>query len=264
MASNEMTETPVRLNYTLKGEGEAVILMHGMFGSYSNLGMVSRYLADHYHTISVDLRNHGDSPHTSTMSYPAMAEDVLTLMDSLGLDRACLLGHSMGGKVAMQMALTYPERVAKLVVADISPVHYGARHDEVLDGLKALDEASIKSRNQAREILESFVSEPGVSSFLLKNVYRLENGEFDLKINLAAIFASYFDELTLPPTGQPFHGPVLFVKGENSPYIQDSHKEEILHLFPKATLKILAKTGHWLHAERPEAFNHIVRDFLAK
>ena len=259
-----MTDTPVALNYTLKGIGEPVILMHGMFGSLSNLGVVSRFLAETYQTIAVDLRNHGDSPHTPTMSYPGMAEDIISLMESLNLERAHFVGHSMGGKVAMQIALTRPDRVRKVVVADIAPVLYGSRHDDVLKGLKALDETVIQSRNHARDILESYVDEAGVSSFLLKNVYRQENGEYGLKINLAAILASYFDELTLPPVGDPFDGPILFVKGENSPYIQREHKDEILRLFPSAALKIIAKTGHWLHAERPDAFNRIVQDFLAE
>ncbi|MEM7284595.1 MAG: alpha/beta fold hydrolase [Pseudomonadota bacterium] len=259
-----MAENAMELNFKQKGDGQPIILMHGMFGSLSNLGVVSRHFANEYHTISVDLRNHGDSPHTPNMSYPEMANDVLALMDKIGIKQAHLLGHSMGGKVAMQLALTHPSRADKVVVADISPVQYGARHDDVLAGLTALNEQDIQSRNHARDILEKYVSEAGVSSFLLKNVHRREDGTFGLKINLNAILDNYFDSLTLAPKGESYEGQVLFVKGQNSPYIEESHRPEILRLFPKAELKIIHNTGHWLHAERPDTFNRVVESFLSK
>ncbi len=240
-----------------------MILMHGMFGSLSNLGLVTRALADSHSVIAVDLRNHWDSPHSTSMDYPCLADDIVELMDDLNLDQADLLGHSMGGKVAMQVALNYPERVNKLIIADIAPVDYKPdRHGGVLEGLSLLATTRPNSRKEADRLLADHVNETSVRAFLLKNLVRAEDGRFDLRLNMEGIVANYFDTLTLAPTGEPFSGPVLFIKGENSAYIQDKHRSEVVRLFPNAQFKMIANTGHWLHAEKPETFNKIVRTFL--
>jgi esterase len=253
----------VKITFSIQGEGQPIILMHGMFGSLSNLGVVGRDLAKHYKVIAVDLRNHGESPHSMEMDYPVMAEDIIELMDNLELPQAHLLGHSMGGKIAMQVALNYPARVNRLIVADIAPVTYKPdRHGGVLEGLKTLATARPSSRKEADQLLATYVEESSTRAFLLKNLIRKEDGCFGLRLYLAGILDNYYDNLTLAPTGRPFAGPTLFIKGENSAYIQDKHKEEVLRLFPKAQLKVIASAGHWLHAEKPETFNKIVRDFL--
>jgi len=253
----------VKLNYSIEGSGQPVILMHGMFGSLSNLGVVARPLTDNYTVISVDLRNHGASPHSLEMDYACMADDIIELMDDLKLSQAALLGHSMGGKVGMQVALNHPERVDKLIAADIAPVAYKPdRHGGVLEGLTALAEKRPDSRKEADQLLTTFVDEPSIRAFLLKNLIRGADGKFDLRLYMDGIIGNYYDTLTLAPTGEPFPGPVLFIKGEDSAYIQDKHRSEVLRLFPHAQLKVIAKTGHWLHAEKPGAFNKIVRSFL--
>ena len=253
----------MKLNYSTQGSGKPIILMHGMFGSLSNLGLIGRALLDSYTVISVDLRNHGESPHSLVMDYPCMANDIIDLMDNLGLHQASLLGHSMGGKIAMQIALNHPKQVHKLIVADIAPVDYKPdRHGGVLDGLTVLTEKRPASRREADLLLASYVEEAPVRAFLLKNLSRAEDGKFDLRLNMEGIVANYYDTLTLAPTGEPFSGPTLFIKGENSAYIQDKHRSEVLRLFPNAQLKVIAKTGHWLHSEKPDTFNKIVQDFL--
>lgn len=237
--------------------------MHGMFGSLSNLGVVGRVLADSYKVIAVDLCNHGDSPHSQEMGYPSMATDIIELMDDLNLPKADLLGHSMGGKIGMQVAMNYPNRVNKLIVADIAPVEYKPdRHGGVLEGLTALADARPASRKDADQLLATYVHEASVRAFLLKNLIRDKDGKFDLRLYMDGIVANYYDTLTLAPTGEPSPAPTLFIKGEDSAYIQDKHRSEVLRLFPRAQLKVIANTGHWLHAEKPETFNKIVGDFL--
>ena len=237
--------------------------MHGMFGSLSNLGVIGRALSDNYKVIAVDLRNHGESPHSLEMNYPCMANDVIKLMDNLAIPKATLLGHSMGGKIAMQIALNHPERINKLILADIAPVNYKPdRHEGVLEGLQSLKETRPASRKEADKNLENYVEEASTRAFLLKNLVREDDGRFGLHLYMDGIVDNYYDTLTLAPTGKPFSGPTLFIKGEDSAYIQDKHRSEVLRLFPSAELKIIANTGHWLHAEKPETFNNIVSNFI--
>lgn len=237
--------------------------MHGMFGSLSNLGVTGRALTANYKIIAVDARNHGESPHSLEMDYPSMANDIIELMDDLAIEQTNLLGHSMGGKIAMQVALNHPDRVNKLIVADIAPVVYKPnRHGDVLEGLQALSETRPTSRKKADQLLSTYVEENSVRAFLLKNLVREKDGQFGLRLYMEGIVGNYYDTLTLAPTGKPFLGPTLFIKGEDSAYIQDKHRNEVLRLFPKVQLKVIANTGHWLHAEKPETFNKVVQMFL--
>lgn len=261
----------VELNYRITGDGPALILLHGLFGSLDNLGGVARRLQDQWQIHALDQRNHGGSPHTPDMDYPAMARDVIAYMDARGLEKASILGHSMGGKTAMQVALMAPERVERLVVADISPVSYQPRHDAVLEGLTSLDLNRIRSRKEADEALSAHVEMPQVRQFLLKNLERIPDDEqqeskasYRWRLNLSAIEACY-DRLTKAPEGdQPFEGPVMFVKGSDSPYIQEKHRDAIRQLFPNAELRVIEGTGHWLHAEKTDTFASLCRRFLAK
>ena len=259
----------VELNYRITGDGPPLILLHGLFGSLDNLGGISRRLQDHWQVHALDQRNHGSSPHTDTMDYPAMADDVLAYMDARGLEKASILGHSMGGKTAMQVALQASDRVDRIIVADIAPVTYPPRHDAVLEGLKAVDLSSIRSRQDADSVLADYVDEPGVRQFLLKNLVRVtdderneSSGPYRWRLNLPAIEQCY-PKLALAPEGdRPFEGPVLFIKGADSAYIQEKHRDEIRRLFPNADLRIIAGTGHWLHAEKPDSFAALCRRFL--
>ncbi|KPP99282.1 alpha/beta fold hydrolase [Marinobacter sp. HL-58] len=261
----------VELNYRITGDGSPLILLHGLFGSLENLGGISRRLQDQWQIHALDQRNHGSSPHTDTMDYPSMADDVLAYMDARGLDRAAILGHSMGGKTAMQLALQAPERVDRIIVADIAPVTYHPRHDAVLEGLTAIDTGAIRSRQDADRLLAEYVEEPGVRQFLLKNLVRVADNErndypglYRWRLNLPVI-AQCYPKLALAPEGDgPFEGPVLFIKGADSAYIQEKHRDEIRRLFPNADLRIMTGTGHWLHAEKPDSFAALCRRFLTE
>ncbi|WP_372995300.1 alpha/beta fold hydrolase [Marinobacter sp.] len=260
----------VALNHRITGEGPPLILLHGLFGSLDNLGGIARRLEDQWQIHALDERNHGSSPHTDAMDYPAMAADVITYMDAQSLDRASLLGHSMGGKVAMQVALQAPERVEKLIVADIAPVTYKLRHDAILEGLTGMDLSDVGSRQDADKLMAGFVEEPGVRQFLLKNLERIpreqqkEGGPvFRWRLNLPVIDACY-ENLARAPEGEgPFEGPVLFLKGADSAYIQEKHRDAIQRLFPQAQLRIIQGTGHWLHAEKADSFAALCRRFLS-
>lgn len=259
----------VELNYRITGDGSPLILLHGLFGSLENLGGISRRLQDQWQIHALDQRNHGSSPHTDTMDYPSMADDVLAYMDARGLDKAAILGHSMGGKTAMQLALQAPERVDRIVVADIAPVNYHPRHDAVLEGLTSIDTGSIRSRQDADRLLAEYVEEPGVRQFLLKNLVRVTDDErndypglYRWRLNLPVIRQCYLKLAEAPEGDHPFEGPVLFIKGADSAFIQEKHRDEIRRRFPNADLRIIAGTGHWLHAEKPDSFAALCRRFL--
>ncbi|MFL0796937.1 MAG: alpha/beta fold hydrolase [Cellvibrionaceae bacterium] len=262
--AKDTAATETKATTTTSNTDIPVILMHGMFGSLSNLGVLARPLTEAgYRVISVDLRNHGLSPHEHDMSYAHMAADIVELLDDLQLSKAYLLGHSMGGKVGMQVAMNYPDRVAKLIVADISPVTYSVdRHGGILEGLRVLAANKLTSRQHADQLLAEYEADKGVRAFLLKNLYRKDEGHFGLRLNLDSVIANYCDVLTQAPTGNPFEGETLFLKGENSAYIQEKHRDEVMRLFPEVQLKVIADTGHWLHAEKPEMVSRQVLSFL--
>lgn len=259
----------VELNHRITGEGAPLILLHGLFGSLENLGGIARKLQDEWQVHALDERNHGSSPHCDTMDYPAMAGDVIAYMDKQGIDKASLLGHSMGGKVAMQVALIAPERVEKIIVADIAPVTYKPRHDAILEGLTSTDLATVKSRADADHHLAEYVDTPSIRQFLLKNLVRVPKEEqtpdgpvFRWRMNLAVINDLYGNLAKAPEGEGPFNGLVLFIKGADSAYIQEKHRDEIQRLFPKAELRIIRDTGHWLHVDKTDTFTALCRRFL--
>ncbi len=250
------------LHHNVIGTGQPIILLHGLFGMGDNLSMIAKPLSAYYQVYQLDLRNHGRSPRAKSMSFVEMAMDVLDFMDSQQLEQPHILGHSLGGKVAMQLALQQPERVNCLLVADIAPVFYSGNHDEVFAGLTAVDLSSIDSRRDAEQVLKGYINEPGLRLFLLKSLYRNEHGGFSWRMNIDALQRCYEELRSANISDQPFLGPTLFIKGENSGYIQEKHRDTIKRLFPNAQLKIIHNTGHWLHAEKPVAFNNVVKRFL--
>ncbi|MCH8499345.1 MAG: alpha/beta fold hydrolase [Marinobacter sp.] len=254
----------VDLYSKVSGQGIPLVVMHGLFGSLENLGAVTRRLEDDFEIHALDLRNHGRSGHAPVMDYPSMAADVVAYLDARGLDQVALLGHSMGGKTAMEVALAHPARVRHLIVADIAPVTYHPRHDAILEGLSAIDPAQLGSRQEAEARLASYVESAGIRQFLLKNLVRGEDSQFRWRLNLPAIQACY-SQLAAGPTAEgPFEGPALFIKGADSKYIQEKHQAEVRRLFPNASLRIIPDTGHFLHAEKPEVFTALCRRFLAE
>jgi esterase len=249
------------LHYSEQGSGgPTVVLLHGLFGSGDNLGALARALAPDYRVISADLRNHGRSPHSATMTLAELAGDVLALLDALGLEWVHLVGHSLGGKVAMQLALNAPARVGRLVCADIAPVQYAPHHQGIFAGLQAVDLAALNQRGDADVVLARYVDEVPVRQFLLKSLYRDEEG-FHWRFDLGSLIANY-DEVLAAPAGRPFAGPTLFIKGGDSDYLLPEHAAQVEVLFPNFRVKVIEGTGHWLHGEKPVVFNKLVKDFL--
>ena len=249
------------LHTEITGQGQAIVLIHGLFGSYENLGVIARALAGQWQVINLDMRNHGRSGWHDSMSYALMAEDVKETLDHLGLEQVMLLGHSMGGKIAMEFALRYPDRVNKLILADISPVQNKPRHLEILSALDGIELDNLQSRQQADQQLALSVTETGVRQFLLKSLYK-EGERFRWRFNVKALIANYLQLLAAPSSKGPYPGPTLFIKGAESDYLLPEHQHQIQQLFPHSKAKVIMGTGHWLHAEKPVAFAKIVTDFL--
>lgn len=249
------------LNFQQSGTGPNIILIHGLFGSLENLNMVAKHLSQNFCVTQVDVRNHGRSFHENNMEYSELAQDVIKVMDNLNIDSAHILGHSMGGKIAMQLALTHPQRVEKLIVADIAPVKYPPHHQEILKGLQAIDLSLVKNRNDADKQLATYVDNAGVRQFLLRNLTQ-QNGLFSFKCNLAYITQCYGQIMKAYQGSESFDQPTLFIKGSLSDYIKAEYRDSILTLFPNSKAKIIQGAGHWLHAEKTTAFNKIVSDFL--
>lgn len=250
------------LNYQQLGSGKDIILIHGLFGRLENLNMVAKALSESYRVTSVDVRNHGDSFHSELMDYPSMAKDIVVIMQHLAIESAIVLGHSMGGKIAMELALTYPERVDKLIVADIAPVEYPPHHNQIIDGLKAIDLSSVKGRKDADKQLANYVDNLSVRQFLLGNLAS-KNGQFIFKCDIENIDKNYPNIMRTYQGSNTYSGPTLFIKGANSDYILPEHRAEILRLFPQSRARVIQGAGHWLHAEKTIAFNRSVTSFLA-
>lgn len=251
----------MKLNFRKTGTGKPLVILHGLFGSADNWMSIAKGLEENYTLYLLDQRNHGDSPHSDTWNYKAMAADLKEFMEAEGLQKASFLGHSMGGKTVMKFALTYPEMVDKLVVADIAPRPYPVHHQTILEALNAVDIQNLKSRKEAEDKLAEYIPERGIRQFLLKNLTRKE-GAFEWKINLPIItkqIENVGEEIT---ADKPFVGPALFMGGANSDYIQSSDKEDIENLFPENHIIHIKNTGHWLHAEQPEAVISTLKTFL--
>lgn len=239
-----------------------LVLIHGLFGSLENLNMVAKPLSEHFKVTSLDVRNHGQSFHENDMDYSNLAQDVVDTLDSLGIEKSHVLGHSMGGKIAMQLATHYPEKIDKLIVADISPVAYPSHHQQIIAGLQSIDLGSINKRADADKQLAAFVDNIGVRQFLLRNLnFSGESPAF--KCNLDFIANCYPQIMKGLDGDVSFSGETLFIKGGNSDYITKEHQPVIVKYFPQSKAKIIQGAGHWLHAEKTVAFNKIVNDFLS-
>lgn len=248
------------LHFKVAGEGKPLVLLHGLFGSLENLGAIARLLASEFTVYSVDLPNHGRSSHNSGVDLAFMADAVWQWMAQEGLPGAGIVGHSLGGKVAMEVALAHPDHIAKLVVIDVAPVPYPPRHHDVFAGLNAIRPAELASRAEAEAFMAPHVKEPAVRSFLLKNLVKGEEG-FRWRMNLKDIQREYPKLIDENRADGVFEAPVLFLKGEASDYILPDYHEAITGRFPAAQFKVIADTGHWLHAEKPELVATLIRKF---
>lgn len=251
----------MKLFFQQYGSGEPLIIIHGLLGSLDIWHTLSKTFATSFRVLAVDLRNHGRSPHSDTFTYTAMAGDVLELMDAQHIASAYLLGHSMGGKVAMQFAVSYPERVDKLVVVDIAPRAYSRIHDEILEALISLNLTGLQSRQAVEGELARKIPDSAVRQFLMKNLTRDPSGAFSWKANLDVISRNYEEIAREINATRSFSKPTLFVKGDRSDYLLASDIPFIHRLFPTAVV-LSVDTGHWIHAESPNRFADVVLNFL--
>jgi esterase len=241
-------------------DNNPLIILHGFFASSRNWRQIAQRLADRFHVYVPDMRNHGVSPQHPVMDYPAMAADLLRFIDDRGLKTASLLGHSMGGKVAMWFALTSPDRVGKLIVADIAPVSYQHSFDNTVEALKALPLAEISNRKQAEMLLESRIPELSYRQFLLQNLI-LKDGKYCWRLDLDIFQRTAHHIAAFPGADHltPYIGKTLFLAGADSDFVKP---KDIDLLFLMGTLSTIANAGHWLHVQQPDDFTALVEDFL--
>lgn len=244
------------------GVGKPLFIFHGLFGMLDNWHNVAQKLSENYTVYSVDLRNHGQSPHSHEMNYELMADDIANLLVKLKLEKAHILGHSMGGKAVMTFALKYPTMVEKLIVADIGIKGYKRGHDDIFDAIIPLNLSEFDSRGDIDKHLQPALANFGVRQFILKNLNRREEGGYEWKMNLESIYKNYENITAGIESETTFGGETLFMRGGKSNYVSDEDWSEIEQLFTNAELKTIEGAGHWVHAEKPDAVVELVTEFL--
>lgn len=251
------------LHSLIIGEGEKdLLILHGFLGMGDNWKTHAKHWATQgWRVHLIDQRNHGRSFWSDDFNYDFMAEDLLKYFDAHKIAEATLLGHSMGGKVAMQFACTNPEKVTQLIVADIAPKAYPPHHQQILNGLAALNFSQITSRKEADQTLSNFIKEAGIRQFLLKNIYRVTPTQLGLRINIAVLKNASDQIGTSLSQEMQYPGKTLFLKGEHSGYIEAGDELLLQHHFPQNTLVTIEKAGHWLHAENPMAFGQAIANW---
>jgi pimeloyl-ACP methyl ester carboxylesterase len=252
----------MQLHFKQLGRGEPLVLLHGLFGQADNWFGVAPKLADQFHVFVPDLRNHGHSPHHPEMDYPLMAADVEKFFAAQKIENARVIGHSMGGKVAMQFALDFPARVKKLVVVDMAPRAYRRIHDPIFAALLALDLPPFQTRQEIEDALAPAIPSLNLRRFLLKNLGRDEHGKFYWKMNVRGVAANYARLGEVLKDGGTYAGPTLFIRGGKSDYIKADDEPQIRRLFPAAQIQTIPAAGHWVHADAPEEFLRLALDFL--
>lgn len=254
----------MQLHYAEYGEGYPLLILHGLFGSLENWQTLSRQFARCYHVFALDLRNHGHSPHSGVLNYAVMAEDVREFMQAHALSSAYILGHSMGGKVAMQFALTWPEQVAKLVVVDIAPRASAPQLEYIFQALLSLDLRVFRTRKEIDHALAKRIPDESLRGFLLKNVTHNQDGKFEWGIDLQAIHDNYPEINRGIESRTRFDKPVLFIRGERSDYVTERDTGAIRRMFPYSKIVTVPGVGHWVHAEARRRFARIVVAFLGQ
>lgn len=250
------------LHYQSLGNGRPIIILHGLFGSSDNWLSIARVLAEHHKVYLLDQRNHGDSFHSDDFNFKVMADDLKNFIEQHTIDDPVIIGHSMGGKVAMHFAVNYPALYDRMIVVDISPKAYPVHHKKILEGLTSINLESLKSRKEADDQLSEYVKDKAERQFLLKNLARKENGNYEWKLNLPVINEQ------IENMGKGLEGRLasdkstLFLRGEKSDYIRNEDSISIEAFFPNFEVKTIEGAGHWVHAEQPQHFLKAVNDFI--
>ena len=256
----------MKLFYRKYGQGQPIIILHGLFGQCDNWQTAAKGLAENgFEVYAVDQRNHGLSPHSDEFNYKVMSNDLNELISDLGFGKAILMGHSMGGKIALQFAVDHPERINKLIVADIAPKYYPPHHQQVITAVRAVDFDLVKTRKEAEETLSKYLPDYSTKQFLLKNIYWKTETQLDWRFNVDAITKNIEEvgkeiEFNRIFTKQDFD--TLFIRGGNSRYILDSDIPDIRIPFPDAELVTIEGAGHWLHADKPKEFLEAITQFI--
>jgi pimeloyl-ACP methyl ester carboxylesterase len=254
----------MQLAFRKYGSGQPLLILHGLFGQSDNWNTLAKRFGDSgFEVYTIDQRNHGLSPHSDEFSYDLMADDIHEFIGEHSLKKMILLGHSMGGKTAMFFALKYPGVLDKLVVADMAPIRYKPHHNEVLKALHSVDFSKVTTRKEAESVLNEYIPDFGTKQFLLKNIYWKDSASnvMDWRFDLDSITKNY-DEILAEVPQKSCDTPSLFVRGEKSNYVTNADLPEIERRFPNYTLKTIESAGHWLHAEKPDAFFECVMDFI--
>lgn len=259
------TQSPVLLNCKSYGDdsNRDLVILHGLFGDLNNWKAIALRLSDQYQVHCMDLRNHGNSPHATGMTYHSMAADVAHTCSTLEITSTLVIGHSMGGKTAMQLALNTDTLVDRMAIVDIGPQLYQHHHNSIIEGLQVLASTALESRKRADTLLQDYEQDAGVRSFLLKNLQRSEDGAYKLRVNINEIAARYDDIADQIESAHPFSRPVLFIKGAESDYLTDESRDLIARLFSQPSLKTIGGAGHWPHSEKPDVIYKILADFFA-
>ncbi len=255
----------MNLFYRKFGQGKPLFILHGLFGSSDNWQTLGKKFAENFEVFLIDLRNHGQSFHSNEWNYGVMSEDILNLMDVEGLAKINIIGHSMGGKVAMHFAMHHSEKLEKLIVVDISPKYYPVHHQKILEALFELDLTKISSRKEAESLLSEKINNPGELQFLLKNLYwkDVQNNVLAWRFNLQVIYRDI--EIVgeeQDASAAPVLLPTLFIKGEKSNYIQQDELSLIVSSFPNSVVQSIPGAGHWVQAEQPILFYEACMGFL--
>lgn len=255
----------MQLNFKTFGQGFPVIILHGLFGSLDNWQTIAKKLAEKFQVYIIDQRNHGKSPHTDEFNYELLSNDLLEFFQQNEIDKAHLIGHSMGGKAVMQFALEHSEKVEKLIVVDVAPVAYEDRHSDVFNALFAADVKTASTREEVEKLLRKKLDNDETTvQFLMKGLSRDESGKhFEWKFNLDSLYKHYPEISGAVGSSTPFTGKTLFIKGEKSPYINSENYTAINGLFPDNELAEIKGAGHWVHAEKPHEFIEEVLRFLS-
>jgi pimeloyl-ACP methyl ester carboxylesterase len=253
----------MKLIHRIVGEGKPLVILHGLFGNSDNWQTHAKKLAEYYQVILVDQRNHGHSAWSNEFSYELLAADLLELIQDLGFSNVSILGHSMGGKVAMRFMQLYPEMVEKLIVVDIGVKSYPMHHQEILAGIHAVSASAMDSRSDAENLLLPFVPAIRTRQFLLKNLYWKEKGQLAWRMNYLVLEEKMDEILKALPLEENFT-PTLFIRGALSNYILDDDYEILEEVFPDAQFLTIENAGHWVHAEAPDVFMNAVLSFLLR
>lgn len=252
----------MKLNFHTIGAGRPLLILHGLLGSLDNWMPHAQLLSDEFQVFLLDLRNHGRSPHADEFNYDLLAGDVVDFLHEQKIQRARVLGHSMGGKIAMRLAQLHPDLIERLLVLDMAPRAYAPRYAEILHTMHELDLSNFQHRSDVDVALQAVAPDKNIRQFLLKNIGRNAAGQMHWKPNVASLRANYQSVRAALPTEVTFSGPTLFIRGGRSDYIRPEDETLIQTLFPAAEIATIATASHWVHAEAPEEFLRLTRRFF--